>query len=88
MRFAGFFNGTFDMVGPQPAGRRWTAGEEKQLLDLLASGAKAPAIARAIKRSTGAVYARINVLRGLGRKSLPSERLAASRDVASRMPES
>jgi hypothetical protein len=76
------------MVGPQPAGRKWTIGEERHMLDLLASGAKVPAIARAIKRSTGAVHARINSLKRLPRKSLPSERLVAARDVASRMPES
>jgi DNA-binding NarL/FixJ family response regulator len=66
------------MVGPLPAGRKWTSGEERQLLELLASGAKAPAIARRLKRSTGAVYARINALKRLSRRSLPSERLVAA----------
>jgi len=34
------------MVGPLPAGPKWTSGDEKQLIELLASGVKAPAIAR------------------------------------------
>jgi len=66
------------MVGPLPAGRKWTGDEEKQLIELLASGVKGPAIARRLKRSTGAVYARINELKRASSKSLPSERLAAA----------
>jgi DNA-binding NarL/FixJ family response regulator len=66
------------MVGPLPAGRKWTSGEERQLLELLASGAKAPAIARRLKRSTGAVYARINALKKVSCRPLPLQRLVAT----------
>ena len=64
------------MVGPLPASRPWTKDEEKQLLELLLSGIKAPAIARKLKRSTGAIYARTNSLKKkpLLANSLPSER--------------
>jgi DNA-binding NarL/FixJ family response regulator len=74
------------MVGPLPAGRKWTSDEEKHLVDLLVSGAKAPAIARRLKRSTGAIYARINDLRKASapRSSLPSERLIAAHALASK----
>jgi hypothetical protein len=73
------------MVGPLPAGRRWTRAEEKQLRDLLTAGAKAPAIARQLKRSVGATYARINELKKAQRtSSLPSERLVAAHASASK----
>jgi DNA invertase Pin-like site-specific DNA recombinase len=62
------------MVGPLPAGRKWTISEEKQLRDLLASGVKATEIARQLKWSAGAVYARINKL-----KNAPRRRSVASR---------
>ena len=71
------------MVGPLPAGRKWSRSEEKELLELLASGTKAPAIARRLKRSTGAIYARINQLKKISRRSLPSERLVAAHASAS-----
>jgi len=68
------------MVGPLPAGRPWTVEEEAQLVVLVRSGMKAPAIARQLKRSAGAVHARINRLKLKGVSfpsiSLPSERLA------------
>jgi hypothetical protein len=73
------------MVGPLPAGRRWTRADEEHLRDLLASGAKAPAIARQLKRSVGATYARINDLKKVQRtSSLPSERLVAAHASASK----
>src|ERR1700746_537398 len=67
------------MTGPRPAGRPWTAAEQLELLQLLASGIKAAAIARKLKRSTGAIYARANVLKkksSIPARSLPSERAA------------
>ena len=69
------------MVGPLPAGRKWTSDEERQLLEMLASGIKAPVIARRLKRSTGAVYARINELKKTW--EAPAERLVAARSSAS-----
>jgi hypothetical protein len=73
------------MVGPRPAGRLWTAAEEVQLRELVSSKIKVGLIAKQLKRSPGAVYAKINSLRKLPRdlpfsaqpRSLPSERLAA-----------
>jgi hypothetical protein len=73
------------MVGPRPAGRPWTPAEEAQLRELIASRVKVGLIAKKLKRSPGAVYARINSLKKLprdlalsmGARSLPSERLAA-----------
>ena len=75
------------MVGPLPAGRRWTEEEERRLIELLRSGMKASAIARQLKRSPGAVYARSNALKKAAppAASLPSERLAFFRaDVSGR----
>jgi hypothetical protein len=46
--------------------------EETKLRDMVASGLKAATIARKLKRSTGAVYARIYSLKRSG--PLPSER--------------
>jgi hypothetical protein len=73
------------MVGPRPAGRPWTAAEEVQLRELVASKIKVGLIAKKLKRSPGAVYARMNSFKKLPRdlpfvarvRSLPSERLAA-----------
>jgi hypothetical protein len=66
------------MVGPLPAGRLWTTDEEMQLLKLLSSGSKVPAIAQKLGRSAGAVHARISSLkkRSVWVRSLPSERAA------------
>jgi hypothetical protein len=50
------------MVGPRPAGRPWTAAEEVQLRELVASKIKVGLIAKQLKRSSGAIYARINSL--------------------------
>jgi hypothetical protein len=74
------------MVGPLPAGRKWTSDEEKQLVDLLVVGATAPAIAHRLKHSTGAIYARINSPKKTSprKASLPSERLIAAHGFASK----
>ena len=72
------------MTGPRPAGRPWTPGEEAQLRELIISRVKVGLIAKKLKRSPGAVYARINALKkrpsdlafGMRPRSLPSERLA------------
>jgi hypothetical protein len=72
------------MVGPLPAARRWTEEEDKRLIELLRSGMKAPAVARQLKRSPGAVYARLKKA-SASATSLPTERLAFFRaDVSSR----
>ena len=71
------------MTGPRPAGRPWTAVEEAQLRELIISRVKVGLIAKKLKRSAGAVYARINSLKKPPRdfafrmqpRSLPSERL-------------
>jgi hypothetical protein len=72
------------MTGPRPAGRPWTPAEEAQVRELILSRVKVGLIAKKLKRSPGAVYARINSLKkppcdlAFGRQShlLPSERLA------------
>jgi DNA-binding CsgD family transcriptional regulator len=47
------------MTGPRPAGRRWTAVEEIQLLEMLAAGMTGPEIARKLKRTTHAIYSQL-----------------------------
>jgi hypothetical protein len=72
------------MTGPQPAGRPWTQAEEEQLRELILSKVKVGLIARKLKPSPGAIYARINSFKKMPRKSLvgeqsrsiPSEHLA------------
>jgi hypothetical protein len=73
------------MTGPQPAGRPWTPAEEAQLRQLIVSKVKVGLIAKKLKRSSGAIYARMNSIKkkplddlefGEQRRSLPSERLA------------
>ena len=72
------------MTGPRSAGRPWTPVEEAQLRELVMSRVKVSLIAKKLKRSPGALYARINSLKkpprdiALGKqvRSLPSERLA------------
>jgi hypothetical protein len=44
------------MTGPQPAGRRWTPAEERQLRELVLSKVKVRLIAKKLKRSPGAIY--------------------------------
>jgi hypothetical protein len=72
------------MTGPRPAGRPWTPAEEAQMRELIISRVKVGLIAKKLKRSPGAVYARINSLKKLPRdlafgrqaRSHPSEHLA------------
>jgi hypothetical protein len=71
------------MTGSRPAGRPWTRAEETELRYLLSSGVKVGSIARKLKRSPGAIYARKYSFRKMLRdpvaeepRSLPSERLA------------
>ena len=72
------------MAGKLPAGRPWAPAEEAQLRELIISRVKVGLIAKKLKRSPGAVYARINSLKkrprdlasGRQPRSLPSERLA------------
>jgi hypothetical protein len=67
------------MTGPRPAGRPWTPAEEAQLHELIISRLKVGLIAKKLKRSPGAVYARINSFkRPFGRQAPtpPSEHLA------------
>jgi hypothetical protein len=73
------------MVRPSQAGRPWTPAQDGQLRKLIASKIKVVVIAKKLKRSAGAVYARINSFKKRPRdllfsakpRSLPSERLAA-----------
>jgi hypothetical protein len=55
------------MTGPRPAGRPWTPAEEAQLRELIISRVKVGLIAKKLKRSPGAAYARINSLKKLPR---------------------
>jgi len=48
------------MTGPRPAGRPWTRAEVAQLHEMIAAGVKVGLIARKLKRSPGAIYARIS----------------------------
>ena len=74
------------MTGPPPAGRPWTQAEEAQLHELIESGVEVGLIARKLKRSPAAIYARINSFNKTPRDktfkatgpSLPSERLAVA----------
>jgi hypothetical protein len=76
------------MTGPRPAGRAWTQTEVAQLHCLIASGANVGLIARKLKRTPGAICARINSFKKMPRDltfdtkrlSLPSERLANSKN--------
>jgi hypothetical protein len=73
------------MTGPRPAGRPWTRAEDTELRELIASKVKVGQIANKLKRSPGAIHARINSFKKLPRDlpfsaqscSLPSERLAS-----------
>lgn len=76
--------GTSQMTGPRPAGRPWTRVEVAQLRELTIARVKVGLIAKKLKRSPGAVFAKINSLKKPSRyivfgrqpRSLPSERLA------------
>ena len=79
------------MTGPRPAGRPWTPAEEARLRELIISRVKVGLIAKKLKRSPGAVYARINSLKkpprgsAFGRqpRSLPSECLTRAKALNS-----
>jgi hypothetical protein len=79
------------MMGPRPAGRPWTSAEEAQLRELIISRVKVGLIAKKLKRSPRAVYARINSLKKPPRnlafdrqpRSLPSERLTYAKALNS-----
>jgi hypothetical protein len=79
------------MTGPRPAGRPWIAVEEAQLRELIISRVKVGLIAKKLKRTPGAIYARINSLKkpprdlafGMQPRSLPSERLAHAKALNS-----
>jgi hypothetical protein len=72
------------MTGPRRPGRPWTRAEVAQLHEMIAAGATVGLIARKLKRSPGAIYARISASKKTPRDltldakrvSLPSERLA------------
>jgi hypothetical protein len=78
------------MTGPRPAGRPWTRAEVAQLHVLITSGVKVGLIARKLKRSPCAIYARISSFKKTPRDlsfdakrlSLPSERLAFAHAIA------
>ena len=61
--------GEGEMTGRRPAGRRWTAAEENQLQEMLDAGMTAQEIARKLKRTAQAIYAR---MQRLDRKRDPS----------------
>jgi hypothetical protein len=81
------------MTGAQPAGRPWTQAEEAQLRQLIISKVKVGLIAKKLKRSPGAIYARMNSIKkkpldlafGEQRRSLPSDRLAEAAHELSRL---
>jgi hypothetical protein len=50
------------VTGPRPAGRPWTGIEDRQLGEMLNAGKKVPEIARQLKRTIGAIYARTEYL--------------------------
>jgi hypothetical protein len=50
------------VTGPRPAGRPWTGIEDRQLGEMLSVGEKVPEIARKLKRTIGAIYARTEYL--------------------------
>ena len=55
--------GFFRMTGPKPAGRPWTPAEEAQLRQLILSKVKVGLIAKKLKRSPVAIYARMNAMK-------------------------
>jgi hypothetical protein len=55
------------MTGPRPAGRPWTLTEDAQLRELVVSRVKVGLIAKKLKRSPGAIYARVNSFKKLPR---------------------
>jgi hypothetical protein len=55
------------MIGPLPAGRPWTAADDRQLQELLKSGMKAASIARTMNRTVGAIQSRKSLLKEKGK---------------------
>jgi hypothetical protein len=53
---------TNKMAGPRPVGRTWTREEENELRNMRAVGKTATEIARKLKRTPGAVYARFKLV--------------------------
>lgn len=51
------------MTGARPAGRPWKLTEDAQLCELAVSGVNVGLIAKKLKRSPGAIYARIKYAR-------------------------
>ena len=67
------------MTGPRPAGRPWTREEDDRLRSMFGAGTKASSIARALKRSLGAVYTRTNKVRKIANTAEKAvERVRAS----------
>jgi hypothetical protein len=50
------------MIGPRPAGQRWTPAEDAQLLALLDSKTDRALIARKLKRTESAIAKRRSIL--------------------------
>jgi hypothetical protein len=63
------------MIGPRPAGQRWTPAEDAQLLTLLDSKMDRPSIARKLKRTVSAIAKRRSILnqRGLVESGLKAK---------------
>jgi hypothetical protein len=55
------------MIGPLPAGRPWTATDDRQLQELLKSGMKVAFIARTMKRTLGAIHSQKSLLKAKGK---------------------
>jgi hypothetical protein len=51
------------MIGPLPAGRPWTAADDRKQQELLKSGMKAAMIARMMNRTVGAIQSRKSMLK-------------------------
>jgi hypothetical protein len=51
------------MIGPRPAGRPWTAADDRKLQQLLKSGMNTALIARAMNRTVGAIQSRKSTLK-------------------------
>jgi hypothetical protein len=56
------------MTGPRPAGRPWTSADDDQLEAMLKAGTKANMIAKKLKRTVGAIFARANKIKKIRAK--------------------
>jgi hypothetical protein len=72
------FSARWEMTGPRPAGRPWTPEEDHQLRSMLDAGTKAGSIARELRRSLGAIYARASEVRRIAKTEKAVERIQAS----------